>query len=736
MDHITLWTDVQMVSKTGNLTREFKSGNSVLFADLAGKIAASIANGYAQDDSRCYLIRSVPGGGKSHFIRLLKLKLEKNDRDFKILPVILDHDYSAAISEREICRSAARQTGFSGGGGSLDSLNNLLRESGERMALLLENPRKIFGEAYADLIGIAAMNGISTVIVSDDIAEHPPGDFKEIYLPAFYMNDVRKMLNKRKIPEDVIGPVTEIFNSIKFLPVTPQNTHELASACLLAGSKITPEELFYRFLDGKTSGYKYICSTISPQRKSILMAVAESSNLLSPAEIAANTGISLPVVNTQIKRLRDAGILQEVQSGKGRQSLHYPADPVFTCWVKSRTMPEFIPSIKLALKWREYRRFDDTPQNSFVRYMREGILGDFKFSEEVRFLLDSEAFPLYPFETLTKTFISYIRGGDLRRAEAAMEIEGERSIDVGKNKKAARAKLLAGVARLILGNVEGAKTTFKESASRGEDHPLLFINLGAVFYREGNNFNARNNFLQAVKAADKFPEAFCGLAAVLRNGGDLNQAEEYFSRALKLNDKFVPALTGLANVNYAWKKYDLALNLLKGALDIENTNVICLRAAADISFTVSKFAQCAEWSLKLIDVSPGDNNEMLYTAACLAETLVQVNNNNFGLAEKAFFEMADHGFSYSAEVHEDILITFILALISAGRLEFCLKALDLLEENYGGELSGIMEHLKMIIGIVNDPVKPERLFRMPPEERELIEVIKKEAGKLNTGSTK
>ena len=227
--------------------------------------------------------------------------------------------------------------------------------------------------------------------------------------------------------------------------------------------------------------------------------------------------------------------------------------------------------------------------------------------------------------------------------------------------------------------------------------------------------------MPAVKSPDKYPAAFIGLGAVLCNGGDLNQAEEYFSRALKLDEKSVPALTGLANVNYLWKKYDLALNLLKDALQIENDNTICLQAAANISFATQKFAQSREWARQLVQALADENSEKLYLAACLAETLAEAKNNNYGLAEEALLRAVKFDFSGPAEVQEDILVMFFLALMSAGKFDYCVKAAEILEDESSGEMNRILAYLMHFIGIIREGANSDRILKMVPEERDFVE---------------
>lgn len=704
-----------------NQAGQFNLSGTVLFNELSRKIAGSITAASAGDETVRYLIRTIRGGGKSHFLQLLKQELERTGGGANIVPLIFNHDYSTAYTEREICRAAARQSGFSGGGNSLESLVSLLKDNGEKAVLLLENPHQIFGESYHRLMDSIIRCGVSVVIVSDNPNDESAAEFRKFELPVFSIRDLAEMLKNHGNSNEISESAVELFNCFKFIPMTPKNADEAADACIIAGRKLSAAELFYRFLERRTAEYKYRYNTISPQQRSILMAVAESEELLPPAELADNTGISLPVINTQIKRLRDAGIIREVKRGGGRQSRHYPADPLFACWVKVKSQGRKIPFIELAVKWHDYRAMRDTPMNSFVRFLQDKILDKFTPEDDVRYLLDSSSFPAYPYEPLTKTFISYIRGGDLRRAEAAMEIDGERSIAVGKNQKAARAKLLTGIARLKMGKIEGAKTALKESSSRGENHASLAINLGTVFYREGNLINARNNFMLAVKSTDKFPAAFCGLGAVLRSGGDLNQAEEYFSRALKLNVDSVPALTGLANVNCMWKKHDLALKLLKDALELEKDNPICLKAAANISFAAQKFSQSWEWNRQLLKVLPGENSEKLYLAACLAEALAEAENNNYGLAENAFTRAVKFDFSYSTDVQQDILVMFFIALMSAGKFDFCAQAAEILEDETSGKPGGMLAYLMHFIGVLRKSAMPERILRMIPEERDFVE---------------
>ena len=186
---------------------------TVLFNELARKIAASISRTSSEEETGRYLIRAVSGGGKSHFIQLLKQELTETASDLRIVPLIFDHDCFSASTEREICRAAARQAGFAGGGSSLDRLISLLRDNGEKAALLFENPRQIFGESYSDLMERIVHCGVSTVIMTDDAEEITGGEFREFNLPVFSNGDIVEMLKNRGSTDNINESAARLFSS-------------------------------------------------------------------------------------------------------------------------------------------------------------------------------------------------------------------------------------------------------------------------------------------------------------------------------------------------------------------------------------------------------------------------------------------------------------------------------------------------------------------------------------------
>lgn len=75
---------------------------------------------------------------------------------------------------------------------------------------------------------------------------------------------------------------------------------------------------------------------LAGQQSKILDAIMRAGGTATPADVARSTRLSLNTVTTQLRRLRDAQIVEVRGGGKGRAAYYTVADPLFSVWYQMR----------------------------------------------------------------------------------------------------------------------------------------------------------------------------------------------------------------------------------------------------------------------------------------------------------------------------------------------------------------------------------------------------------------
>ena len=660
-------------------------------------------------------IKGFPGGGKTHWLKLIKEILEREDG--KIYTVTLNPDKEAIISEKNLSVLISRAVKYEAGA-DLAGVQSLLRESVEKAVILAESPERIFAGGKGVLLAEAGREGFLVITASDLAAGEEYDDFLQLALPEWGIEQLCEMLLRRGYNAKTAERLKDFYRLVDFAPRKPRAALALAEA--MEKADYNTGELFQRLICVSEAEFQGILSRLSFQQKLIYLTICKSDKMLTAGEIGVETGFPVTVINTQLKRMRDSGILTEV-SVRGRRALHYPSQTLIRYWLNPAYEAGEYPLIKVLDIWNELEKMEGKSWEVFLGYAAGWILAAPELQDEVRTVTGGEYFPEYPYESLSKTAASYLRGGDYRRVEAVMEVEAERSLNGGQNMRAGRSMLFLGIARILLENYEGAKSAFKEAIARGEKHPLAETNLGALYAREGNMVSARGMFQQAVKAVEKLPQAYAGLGAVIRAGGDFKQAEEYFVRSLQARKDYAPAMLGLANIHFTWGDYDTALNLAEAGLKSEGDNRLLLRTAAAAAYRWGKYKLCAKYCRELFEKF--ETNEAgiseLYLCAQCTDSLLQVEEENFGLAERAYSECFRK--EISIKMVGEVLTAYMLALWRAGEERFWLKLVEILAEKLGAPAFAGLKLHRMAASrrAYGKAVKEgERLF---PEERAVYE---------------
>ncbi|MCX7049636.1 MAG: AAA family ATPase [Candidatus Sumerlaeota bacterium] len=93
-----------------------------------------------------------------------------------------------------------------------------------------------------------------------------------------------------------------------------------------------------RLVDELTPLYKHELENLPPQQAKIIHALMEKGGTDTPSDLANLTRLPLNIVTMQLKRLKDAQILDLRGGGKGRTAYYTVTDTMFSFWYRMRVL--------------------------------------------------------------------------------------------------------------------------------------------------------------------------------------------------------------------------------------------------------------------------------------------------------------------------------------------------------------------------------------------------------------
>jgi tetratricopeptide (TPR) repeat protein len=106
---------------------------------------------------------------------------------------------------------------------------------------------------------------------------------------------------------------------------------------LLSQRKVTTiVQYLRRLVDELTPLLKDEMENLPPQQRKIIHALMEKGGTAKPSELVEPTRLPLNAINTQLKRLKDAQIVELLGGGKGRAANYTVPDKLFAIWYQMR----------------------------------------------------------------------------------------------------------------------------------------------------------------------------------------------------------------------------------------------------------------------------------------------------------------------------------------------------------------------------------------------------------------
>lgn len=684
--------------------------------------AANAAVDYAGGKSPAHFwFRGEIGCGKSHLLALIRALLTEAPVEW----IYLHPGNCAASNCDEIYNYVKSVLSHNSSSENIEEEGKAARGQLLKMIMAVEEPYQIWGAGLEDVL--RGLPGSGLMLVFADSRNPPEGldYFQRVEIPVLNSGQITEMLRKRSLEEKQCARISGIFDDFSFLPHRPLFIIESAKISLLNEGAVS-EKVIECLLDVLSPRYSQILAGLSSQQKRILMTMASAEEMLTPGEIAAAIDNAAPVVNAQMKRLRDMGIVEYAGgvSGGGYQVF---SDLMFRHWIYKTAKGRRSGLFDLVRSWRRWRELNLEPEEALFTYIRENHCPRRHPVDEVCFLVESRFLPQDKYESLSKTAAGYLRSGKVKKLEALLENESERSLNLGQKLRAARCMMLTAVCRILMGRYEGAFSALKSSYNHGERHPLFWINMGGLYFQRGDYSHARDCYFEGIKSSDKYPHPYYGIGAILRREEALEKAEEYIDRALKVNPKFSPGLAGKGNIE--WEKGELSKALFQfdNAVSADETNFAAGAAAADLAFEEKRYSLCAKYCGLILekcgekDIKSEIAKQAL--AAFILESIRRVKSADFGQAEKVFAKALSLKDEIDAWVTEEILTRYFFALAEAGGSAIWDKQLTLCENSGLGDLRRRLYLFSVALKCAEEEGETISGNRIFPEARQTFQSI-------------
>lgn len=369
-----------------------------------------------------YIITGPRGAGKSTIIQMLDLRIRKDpELSAAWLPVVFPEEQFNMISLRDMLAATLQilaKNRVEGAQEWLDkvetelneeqseqlgitALREITQQNGKRLVLFIENldqlledhlndqmkgtlRRLLMTDAFMMIIG-------STVHVFESLKSYDEAFFNyfgQVPLGRLDAEQVSELLRKR----------AEFDRNERFLRELPKQQAKIKTLVHLTGGNprfvlmlyellglqhvTTIVQYLRRLVDELTPLLKDEMENLPAQQRKIIHALMEKGGTAQPKDLAIATRFPLNAVTIQLKRLKDAQIVEVLGGGKGRAANYTVPDKLFAIWYQMRYLGQNRRRIELFVQilsiWFEVdervqtlRQLADLAQNGTTQTLRE-----------------------------------------------------------------------------------------------------------------------------------------------------------------------------------------------------------------------------------------------------------------------------------------------------------------------------------------------------------------------------
>ena len=327
-----------------------------------------------------FVITGPRGAGKSTIIQMVALRIRRDtELSAAWIPVVFPEEQFNMVSLRDMLAAIlhalgkeqipAAQEWFEKVEAepneeqsqqlAVTGLREIVRQTSKRLILFIENLDHLLEEHLDDqmkgtlrrLLMTAPVMMIvgSTVHVFDSLKSYDEAFFNyfgQVPLDRLNPKQVSELLRKR----------AEFDHNEIFLRELPKQQAKIRTLVHLTGGNPRFVLMLYellslqrvtsivqylrRLVDELTPLLKDEMESLPPQQRKIIHALMEKGGTAQPTDLVGPTRIPLNAINTQLKRLKDAQIVEVLGGGKGRAANYTIPDKLFSIWYQMRYLSQ------------------------------------------------------------------------------------------------------------------------------------------------------------------------------------------------------------------------------------------------------------------------------------------------------------------------------------------------------------------------------------------------------------
>ncbi len=327
-----------------------------------------------------FIITGPRGSGKSTLIYMVALRIRQDpELSAAWLPVVFPEEQFNFLSLRDLLAATLQMLAKDGIAAAqiwkerveaeanneqsqqlaMTGLREICRNLGKRLVLFVENLNLLLDESFDDqmkgtlrrlLMAEPFMMLISSAVrVFSSLKQYDEAFFN-------YFGEVR---SDRLSAEEVFELLTlraRFDGNERFLKEFPEQQPKVRAIVHLSGGNprlvlmlyellsqqqvTTIVQYFRRLVDELTPLLKDEMENLPPQQRKIIHALMEKGGTAQPTELVGPTRLPLNTITAQLRRLKEAQIVEVLGGGKGRAAHYTIPDKLFAIWYQMRYLSQ------------------------------------------------------------------------------------------------------------------------------------------------------------------------------------------------------------------------------------------------------------------------------------------------------------------------------------------------------------------------------------------------------------
>ncbi|MDH4161888.1 MAG: tetratricopeptide repeat protein [Nitrospirota bacterium] len=328
------------------------------------------------------------------------------------------------------------------------------------------------------------------------------------------------------------------------------------------------EETFLKVLDELSPYFRERMKDLSEQQQEIIDAMAKADRLLTPTEIAAKCHMQVNIVNAQLKRLEKVGCVK-ISKKHAKKTLYDFSERLFSLWRQMRIEAGrkrlgFI--VKLLEIW--------FTRDELFAYL-DKTLGT------IRERLTSDLSGVKPFIDR----LWYIK-------EAIKEFKGHSEAHTAFQRK----------------EHDVALSLLKEEIHRAPNNPVLWHNLGVVFFNLRKFKDAFTSFQKVTQLKPNDSEGWANLGSAAYELGDANTAIDVLKKAVEARPDDADTWNNVGTVYLNLKEYTNALQAFKEVIRIRPADVPAWTNLGNTYNSMGKYDEALDAYNNVLKYKPDDSD--------------------------------------------------------------------------------------------------------------------------------